>query len=82
MDHHIKLLSEEPAEVCGTQVKGMHHNSPGLQICLVALFEVHRIVIGEIIDPHDLMSKVFQPLGRMGPDKSGSTCDQYFHLWV
>jgi hypothetical protein len=60
----------------------MYHYPLGLKIGLVALFEVNRIVIGEIIDPHDLMPKVFQPLGRMGPDKSGSTCDQYFHLWV
>ena len=84
--HSLTVLQIHTDKTVSRPLPAMHqfipphlflHNSA---LCKPAVFQLHLIIIVDIIQPHHLVSPFQQTLHNIRPDKPGCAGDQYFHL--
>ena len=83
--HSLTVLQIHTDKPVGRPLPALHQFIPphlflhNTALCKPSVFQLHLIIIVDIIQPHHLVSPFQQTLHDIRPDKPGCAGDQYFH---
>ncbi len=83
MHNHIRIAVRSNGRSESVRVRNIGLCEPEtmtrMQLCETCFFEIHLVIIVEIIDPENFPALIEKTHSRVKADEASGTCDDSFH---